>query len=511
MKVIKKITAIMLSIMMVLGMSSVVSAAETTSGMSSAVKGKITISNAVPGQTYTIYKILDLESYDVTDPNNGHYAYKVASEWGTFLKGTEIKGRYVDVDPDDYVTWKTGADIAKFAGKALVYAENNSLTKQGSKQCDDGKSTVEFDNLALGYYLVDSSVGTLCYLNTTNNEVTIQEKNDAPTVKKEVQEDSTNNYDDSNTADIGQTVNFKTTITAQAGAQNYVLHDKMDRGLTFDESTVKVQRKVGSEAATNVNSGYTVKKDSLGESTPNVCTFHIEFDQTFCDTLQANEKIIITYSATLNKDATVGTTGNKNETWLKYGKNIDLETTPSETTTKTYEIPVFKYTLDGTKEKGLGGAIFKLTKTDGETATSIELIKTSTGTGKDTYRVAKSGETGTVKTITTSSTGDDKGKFTIQGLDADTYYLTETKQPDGYNILKEAIKIVIDKDGGITYGSKSDTTLSSMSSGGDVKVLNKSGSLLPSTGGRGTTLFYILGAILVVGSGVVLITKKRMK
>ena len=86
MKVIKKITAIMLSIMMVLGMSSVVSAAGTaTSGTSSTIKGKITISNAVPGQTYNIYKILDLESYDATDPDNGHYAYKAATKWDTFI------------------------------------------------------------------------------------------------------------------------------------------------------------------------------------------------------------------------------------------------------------------------------------------------------------------------------------------------------------------------------------------------------------------------------------------
>ena len=222
--------------------------------------------------------------------------------------------------------------------------------------------------------------------------------------------------------------------------------------------------------------------------------------------MQANDKIIVTYSATLNENAKVGTEGNKNKTLLKYGEKIDLETKPSETTTKTYEVPVFKYTLDadGITQKGLGGAIFKLTKTDDKTAPSIKLIKTSTGTEKDTYRVAKSGETGTVDTITTSSTGDDKGKFTIKGLDADTYYLTETKQPDGYNKLSAPIKIVINEDGTITIGESTSTV-------NQVEVENKSGSLLPHTGGMGTTLFYIFGAILVIGSGVVLITKKRMK
>lgn len=494
MKVIKKITAIMLSIMMVLGMSSVVSA-EGASGT-----GKITISNAVVGQTYNIYKILDLESYnDAT----GNYAYKPATDkWKAFLNETGIKGIYVDVDSDDYVTWKTGADAAEFAKKALAYAKDatHNITVTSTATASTTTTTVEFTGLDSGYYLVDSSVGTLCFLDTMKSgEVKIKEKNAAPTVEKKVQEDSkkgtANEYGDTNTADIGDTVNFKTTITAQAGAQNYVLHDKMDAGLTFLKSTVKVQRQVGSVTPTNVDSGYTVKTDDLGESTPNVCTFHIEFDQTFCDTLQANEKIIITYSATLNEDATVGTTGNKNVTWLKYGKNIDLETTPSDTITKTYKIPVFKYTKKNGTNEGLSGAIFTLSKnSNGENP--IELVKITAT--EDTYRVAK--ETGITKI--TQVTTPENGKFTIQGLDAGTYYLTETKQPDGYNKLTSPITININENGQIKVGGKDVT---------QVEVENKSGSLLPSTGGRGTTLFYILGAILVVGSGVVLITKKRMK
>lgn len=495
MKVIKKITAIMLSIMMVLGMSSVVSAEGTTG------TGKITINNAVVGQTYNIYKILDLESYNDT---TGNYAYKPATDkWKEFLNETGIKGIYVAVDSDDYVTWKTDADATKFAKEALAYAKDptHNITFTSTATASTTTTTVEFTGLDSGYYLVDSSVGTLCFLDTMKSgEIKIKEKNAAPTVEKNVQEDSTSAWGTSNTADIGDTVKFKTTITAQAGAQNYVLHDKMDAGLTFDGS-VNVK---SNETAVD-SSNYTLNKatdPSAGIS--DGCTFELVFNQKFCDTLKADDTITVEYSATLNEQATVGTTGNKNETWLKYGEKINLETAHKKTTTKTYEIPVFKYTEKTTGNKtGLGGAIFKLTKTDDETAPSIELIKTSTGTGKDTYRVAKSGETGTVNTITTSSTGDDKGKFTIQGLDAGTYYLTETKQPDGYNKLTSPIIIIInEEDGQITVGG---TDVA------QVEVENKSGSLLPSTGGRGTTLFYILGAILVVGSGVVLITKKRMK
>lgn len=494
MKVIKKITAIMLSIMMVLGMSSVVSAAETGG------TGKITINNAVVDQTYNIYKILDLESYNDADPNNEHYAYKAVSEWKTFLTGIEIKGTYVDVDSDGYVTWKTDADAVGFAKKALAYAKDTTttppITAMSTKTATT--TTVEFTDLDSGYYLVDSSVGTLCFLDTMKSgEVTIAEKNVAPTVKKEVQEDSkkntANEYSDTNTADIGDTVNFKTTITAQAGAQNYVLHDKMDAGLTFDDTAVNVQKNGTNVGATN----YT-----LNTATTDGCTFELVFVQGFCDTLNAGDTITVEYSATLNEQATVGTTGNKNETWLKYGEKNNLETAPSETTTKTYEVPVFKYTLDadGTTKKGLPDAEFTLSK-NADGTDPIKLVDITGGAIEGKYRVAKTGEATTIDKVKTLDTG----KFTIQGLDADTYYLTETKQPDGYNKLTTPVTIVIKEDGTITVGTEIITSTN------PVKVLNKSGSLLPSTGGRGTTLFYILGAILVVGSGVVLITKKRMK
>ena len=130
----------------------------------------------------------------------------------------------------------------------------------------------------------------------------------------------------------------------------------------------------------------------------------------------------------------------------------------------------------------------------------IKLVDITNGATEGKYRVAKTGDATTTDKVITLTTG----KFTIQGLDADTYYLTETKQPDGYNKLSNAVKIVIDEKGNITVDDKTPSTKL-------VVVENKTGSILPSTGGMGTTLFYIFGAILVIGSGVVLITKKRMK
>ena len=235
------------------------------------------------------------------------------------------------------------------------------------------------------------------------------------------------------------------------------------------------------------------------ESTDPKCTFHVTFKPDFCDKLAKDDTIVITYSATLNEKAVIAGNGNKNETWLKYGDNS--VTTHETTTTKTYEIPVFKYTEKtiGTKT-GLPNAKFTLSKNEDGTE-PIGLVDITNGAKDgDKYRVAKTGET-SITEITTPATG----KFTIKGLDADIYYLTETKQPDGYNKLSDPVKIVINKeDGTITIGDATKAV-------DQVEVENKSGSLLPSTGGMGTTLFYIFGAILVIGSGVVLITKKRMK
>lgn len=500
MKLVKKIAAIMLSIMMVLGMASVVSASEVGS-TAVAGNGKITITNAIVGQTYKIYQILELESFSEkpsSGTNTGNYAYKVASGWDDFITTGEGKD-YLE-STDGYVKWKGATDdtrVAEFAKKALAYATNKKLA--ATKTADKVTSTtVEFTDLALGYYLVDSSAGALCSLNTTDTDVTIQEKNGVPSVEKKVQEDSkigaTDEWGKNNTADIGQTVNFQTTITAQPGAQKYVLHDKMDKGLTFG-GTVTVTKNGANVDATN----YTLKKATDLPATINDdCTFEIAFTPEFCNTLKANDQIIVTYSATLD-DNVVPKQEYKNETWLKYGE--DNKTNHDITKTKTFELPVFKYTKKDGNEIKLAGATFTLSK-DAKGSNPIKFVNVSKDDiNGDVYRVAKENEaTGTIKT--TEITTTKSGKFTIKGLDADTYYLTETQQPDGYNKLSAPITVVITEEGNITVDTQTVN---------EVKVENKTGSLLPSTGGSGTTLIYILGAILVLGSSVVLITKKRMR
>lgn len=496
MKLIKKIVAIMFAFMMVVSMSCNVKADE---GTSSTKKGTITITNAKEGETYKLYKILSLESYSYTgnDKDNGNYAYTLTGDtkWDNFIetKATD----YFEFDKTNtYLTWKGSTDetrVKEFAQLALKYARTKSNNVQPLKEVERTKSsTVKFDDLDLGYYLVDSSVGSLCVLNTTNPDLTIAEKNGVPSVEKGVSNIQNGTYESTNNASIGDTVYFQTTITAQPGAQNYVLHDKMTKGLTLKSDSIVV-KKGESPVAT---SDYTLKTSGFIDG----CTFEIVFVQTFCDGLQKDEKITVTYSATLNANAVIGNDANTNtnKTLLSYGDS--QKTTEVTTNTKTFKMDVFKYTEnrnDKTKKDGLADAVFTLKKV-GKTNTINFVKETPDEINGDIYRVAKTGETGTVTTITSP----DSGKFTIKGLSAGTYKLEETKQPAGYNKLSGPVTVVIDMDGKVTVGGTEVT---------QVDVENKTGTVLPSTGGMGTTMIYLIGGVLVLGSGVVLVTKRRVK
>lgn len=496
MKLIKKIAAIMFAFMMVVSMSCNVKADEGTTATTETGEGIITINNAIPGQTYKLYRLLDLESYSVNEDGqkeNGNYSYKPASKWKTFLEGDGIKDVYFTFE-NGYASWKKDANVETFAKLAIEHANKENAVIEAERTevapaATEGNntSTITFKNLPLGYYLVDSSVGSLCALNTTAKEVNIDEKNGVPSVEKGVRNTQNGTYGTSNNASIGDTVNFKTTITAQPGAQNYVLHDKMNDGLTFN-NTVEVKK----GESTVATSYYTLKTSDFNDD----CTFEIVFGQTFCDDLQKDEKITVTYSATLNENAVIAGEGNKNETWLKYGENNNLETTHSTTDTKTFEMHVFKFYIDKndlTTEKGLADAKFTLSKNPNGTD-PIKLINK----GSNTYRVAKKDETNTITEVITP----DNGRFTIQGLGAGTYYLTEIQQPAGYNKLSGPVTVVIDENRKVRVGE---------SEANPVKVENKTGTVLPSTGGAGTTMIYLIGGALVLGSGVVLATKRRVK
>lgn len=501
MKLIKKIAAIMFAFMMVVSMSCNVKADEGTTATTGET-GTITINNAIPEQTYTIYKILDLESYDAANDN---YSYKPAKGWNTFInQNTDcfIKNEY------DGISWNVKEDetkeqaqerASKLAQKAIIYAKNisngvTSLTKTPTIQNNtDGTQTLTYSNLELGYYLVDSSVGALCSLNTTNPTAKIEEKNDVPSVEKKIVQNNTDV--ESSFANIGETVNFKTTITAQKGAQSYVLHDTMDKAFTFNNDIV-----VQSNGVTIGSSDYTIYYDKNNtEQSKHVednCTFEIRFTKDYLDTLANDQNIVVTYSAILNGDANIGR-GDHNATHLTYGDNKN--TVDVTTTTYTSQIKVLKYTGDTTHV--LAGAKFKLFKQEagGEALTFVKKAG-----NEENYRLTVQGESGVAEIVTTSS-----GAFTMQGLKPGDYWLEETAAPKGYNKLVKRIKVVINDDGTLIVDGKDKNDKGIPIS--QVDVENKTGTVLPSTGGAGTTMIYLIGGALVLGSGVVLVTKRRVK
>ena len=454
----------------------------------------ITVKNAVKDQEYKLYKMLDL----VVNDAHTAYSYTVNSAWKNFFKAAEGetpagKGlTYVNIDAQGYVTWKENADVAAFAKDAEEFAKDLTALKTHTASAD---GDFAFSELEAGYYLVTSTLGTKATVGTTpgNPNPEIQEKNAAPVNVKTVEEDSkvgkegVDAWGSTNDADIGQTVNFKSTITAQAGAENYVFHDTMSAGLTYTAVTG-----ITLNGTTVDASNYTVVTEGLTDG----CTFEVRFTQAFCDTLKANDQIVISYTATLNENAVIAGEGNPNTSKVSYGDSSNTKYTPdSQTKTYTWNVNVFKYTMNGETETALAGATFTLSK-NADGSNPIALVSK----GNNVYRVAKNGETGTVTEITTDGTG----KFTIQGLDADTYYLIETAAPAGYNKLAGPVTIVIGENGVVNGTTEAPQGVN------EVKVLNQSGTELPSTGGIGTTIFYVLGCVLVAGAAILLITKKRM-
>lgn len=449
--------------------------------------GSITINDAVEGHTYKAYQIFVLESYNTEADGNGAYAYKANSVWEPWLKQ---QTQYVNIDAQGYVTWGQNADAAAFAKAALAHAEDARISPTATKTAPAPAtgaqySTVTFTGLNLGYYLVDTTLGTLCSLDTTAPSVEMFEKNEPPHINKQVKEDSTGNWGEENTAEIGDTVEFKTTISAKMGAESYVLHDAMSAGLTLDPDSITVANLTKGNDA---NSGdYHVVTTGLNDG----CTFEVHFHQSYLDTITADTSIVVTYKAVVNENAVVHPSGNPNGTKLEYGdENNTKVTPPDETKTYTFKVDVVK-TDD--KNKVLDGVQFKLydAKTGGN---EIALVKLSNGV----YRLAKDGENG-VEYITTVN-----GQLEIKGFDANTnYYLEETKAPDGYHKLAERVEIAV-KEANLEASVSNDTWQS-----GGVHVVNTPGKELPSTGGMGTALFYIGGGVLVVGAAALFVLKKR--
>lgn len=448
--------------------------------------GKITITNAANGKEYKVYEILHLESYDNTKKA---YAYKATSTWESFVNSDDIKGVYLNVDAQGYVTWVENADVKAFAEIALEYAKNNTIAPTATKKATADGNLV-FDGLDLGYYLVDSSMGALCGLTTTKPEASVVEKNTIPTITKEVKEDSTGNYGETNTAQIGDIIDFRTTVTAGNGAENYVIHDTMTSGLTLLTNSIVVKvNDTTVSPSTETTKTYTVTATSSG--------FTITFDNTYSKTFTSSTKIVVEYQAKLNENAIVGKvvdseSGNDNDTYLSYG--VGHETSHDKTRTYTFSFDLVKTDINGNQ---LEGAEFILLD---KNKVAIPVVKVG-----NKYRVAVTGETGVNIVV---------GRATIEGLDSDTYYLREVKQPAGYNKLATDVTVTIgDGNNSITNTEEvtnSDSNVVTIKYTGGVQVINTTGAELPSTGSFGTFMFVFMGTLTVLVCGILLVTKFRM-
>ena len=491
MKHMKRFMALFAALALVLAMAVPAFADEPTSTGAEATTGTITINNAVSGVTYKFYRIMEIASHTSDNPYTG-VVYKTNDKWSSFVSDskwnayfTVKNGGIIEVKPDTATSTTFAADFAKAAKDAI----------DGS-HAEDYKETATTSTLTktvqLGYYLVVPEGWAdvnpvVCSLGTTNPTVIINEKNGKPTIDKKVKEGS--DFGETNDAAIGDYVEFQLTINVVDGTPvNYVAHDTMSAGLTFVNEgahSLKVTRN-----SDDLTSGYEVVTTGLEDG----CAVEVKFTN---GVLKTNDTVVITYWAKINEKAVVGATGNTNSAILKYGTNGTAQ--GGQTTTYVWGFDVKKYTKGSdNSEVSLAGAKFQVKNSDNKTAYFKEVGGVYKLAGWDV-----SGETSLVSVVETPATGEIK----FEGLDSGTYTLEEVEAPKGYNKLDKAIEFKIAGTTDTNMGQVSYDTDST----GTIKVLNNAGTTLPTTGGIGTTVFYLIGGGLMVAAAVLLIAKKRME
>ena len=483
-KTFKKLMAALLAVALLCAMAVPAFAADEATTET----GTVTVQNVVSGKTYKIYRILDIDTHDST---YNSVVYKVNNKWKDFIKDfIESTGNtyFTRIDSTTGVVvvkeGLTSENIAALAKAAKAWLGSHDIAADG-EQTAAGNNSIQFTGKELGYYLLSSSewgtnnADAIFSLSSSNPNVTVKEKNGKPTIDKKIIEN--NNPVDSNTAGIDDYVQFQITVNVIDGQpSNYVIHDKMSAGLTFVNTTEHPVKVLLNNAELNA-SQYDIVTDITKNHTD--CTFEIKIHY---NVLSANDKVTVTYYGQVNSSAVING-DNTNEANLTYGTNGD--STWEKTTTKVFGFKVFKHA--GTdKENLLPGAEFRLYKTVGEETYYAKFDANGLLTGWATEATASG------VTMTSNNTG----ALVLNGLDAGIYYLEETKAPDGYNKLITPVTVTISKEGVVSPAEN-----------GIVYVSNNAGATLPSTGGMGTTLFYVIGGGLMVAAVVLLVTKKRME
>jgi len=561
----KKLTALMLLAAFVFAFIVPVTAmAETTSGT-------ITINDedkTKVGKDYDLYKIFDL-TYDGTGENL-KVAYTIADKWTNFFIGDTAPGKDYLVDTNSgelnqvKITTESGtvtkyiniteSNIATFAEKALSYA--TTITSDATKPvAASGKTVV--DGLDLGYYLVYprgasgklDGQASICSLNSTAPSATVDLKAVYPTIEKKVEDAKVNE------ASIGDDITFTLTskVPDLTGYKWYkfVAVDTLSAGLTYKEVTsIKIGDTELVPADETATKKYEVKADGQ--------TIRFVLPDFVAGHYTTDADIVITYKATLNENANIGT-ANGNSAKLEYSNNPSYtqnnekgdndfdETEPkgesatSETETFTTSLQINKIHKVNGVAQPLTGAAFRITGagvhkviTTGDvyvednTKGTYWKLKDGTyttdnpateGMNQDKYasttiKYAKKASTtidGTTENVNVEAFVDENGHLTFAGLGEGTYTISEIVVPDGYNKIDDfTVTIDFDETAKTFSLAKNGETIESGKTTLSMDVENQSGTLLPSTGGIGTTIFYVVGAALVLGAGVLLVTKKRM-
>ena len=564
MKTVKRALALVLALTMLLAMSATVFAADDTY--------TITISgdNVVAGHIYEAYQIF---KGDLAEKDSKTILSNI--EWGSGVNGdallTALKAdATLGNDFKDCTTAAQVADVlatyGSDAGKTQQFAKlagaNLNATVAGTSTWNESGKNYSISSLAPGYYLVKdkddsapSSDAYTRYILQVVHNVTVNAKTDVPTVDKNIKEGDTSVK--ANNASIGDVINYevKSAVPDMTGYTKYffVMNDTLSKGLTYNDDMVI---KVGNTTLTK-DTGYTVTAVKNANGTTSI---EIVFKNFVGYKDQVGADVIVTYSATLNQDASLDpVAGNPNKVQLTYSNNPNVDgkgdpknpdkpgegaptgKTP-ESETKTYVTGIKLTKVDGADHnKMLTGAKFKIegngvkvvlvNKEVYEETSDGTYYMLKTGTYTETAPIdetASSYDSTTTKykkvtavtkdTVNTkvNATGyvDKNGVLTFEGLGEGAYTITEIIAPEGYNLLKAPITVEIkanatfDKcEWTVTADGKPVTADNNLYA---FLIENKSGAELPSTGGIGTTVFYVLGGVLVVCAGVLLITKRRM-